>query len=95
MNNSPITQVLSIKEDTIKHGGVGVGTFKTTALFTNFEIFPPKLGLTEADKLEILKANTDDIPMPDVAAMKKAADAATLTAGAEAGANNASGKLLG
>jgi hypothetical protein len=72
INDSEVTNVISAEDESIKSGSVGVGTFKTAAEFTNLEIMPPHLDLTEADKNYILQNDIDYIPIPDVRAIKQA-----------------------
>lgn len=67
--NSPSVKIFSIKDTTITRGLVGIGTFKTRALFSEIELMPPRLQLTDSDKKTIMSSQTSTIPIPSITAM--------------------------
>ncbi len=78
INESAMTTVLSIKEDSFRTGSVGVGTFRTSCYFMRMELFPPRLSLSEADKNYILKSDINKIPIPDATSIKKTASSSII-----------------
>jgi len=66
MNNSQLVEVLSAQDSSIPYGLVGVGTYKVKSSFSTFEIFPPKLQISEAEKTKILSSDSEEIFFPTI-----------------------------
>jgi hypothetical protein len=64
VNNSKYEEFLKAKDKDISEGQVGLGTYKTTAVFSAFDITPPQPTLTEAERTTIMTTNNQDIYFP-------------------------------
>lgn len=70
VEGSPLIEILSVEERSIPHGNFGVGTFRTKAVFTSLEMFPPLVHMSEADKNTVLTAESDKLFFPKVPGME-------------------------
>jgi hypothetical protein len=66
MNNSELVEILSARDSSIGYGLVGVGTYKVKSSFSSFEIFPPDLQISEAEKTKILSSDSEEIFLPTI-----------------------------
>jgi hypothetical protein len=64
VGGSNMIEIFNVKENSIKTGLVGFGTFKAKCLFTEVNLIPPKLRISEADKLSVLSNESEDIFFP-------------------------------
>ena len=68
INNQPMTEIMHVKDSSIPYGLIGVGTYKVKCSFSNIEIFPPLIPITEADKTKIMTSDSNDIFLPPMPA---------------------------
>jgi len=64
MGGSPMIEVLNANDLSINHGLFGIGTSKVKAVFSNLELFPPVIQLSEADKNKIMMSDNDALFLP-------------------------------
>lgn len=64
IEGSDLQEVINVEDNSIPHGFIGVGTFKTKAVFTSFEMFPPILHMTETEKNKVLTAESNSLFFP-------------------------------
>jgi hypothetical protein len=68
INNQPMTEIMHVKDSSIPYGLIGVGTYKVKCSFSNLEIFPPLIPISEAEKTKIMTSDSIDIFLPPMPA---------------------------
>lgn len=71
---SGLREIMTVRDDSLNHGGCGVGSSKSSALFTIIEVTPPSLKLTESDIDFMLNSDSKKIEIPSVVEIKKLAE---------------------
>lgn len=64
VNRSNFVKIFYINDVDIKEGGIGIGTCKCKARFTEISLRPPKLTLSEEDKKLIMNETSSEIVTP-------------------------------